>query len=202
MFRVRLMTVVVVGMSLLVPLVPSAANAAAAPVANPPANITLQVLSAFGSGCPAGTTEAVPTADNTAFSLAYSQFRVYGGDYKSCRVVVRVAVPQGWTYAIYSVINRVTPNLAANASARIQMNSWFTGYPWTASADNSVNGPRTTLWTTTSTPDVLTYAPCNQSFDLNVNNTLRITGPSTSSAELIDTDVRASTIFNLTWKQC
>ena len=188
----------IVGMSMLAPLAPAAAHASAAAAPR----VTLQVLSAFGGGCPAGTTDAVPNADNTAFSLAYSQFRVYGGDYKSCRVVIRVAVPQGWTYAVYSVINRVTPNLSANGSARLQMNAWFTGYPWNASDDNSINGPRITLWTSTSAPGVLTYAPCNQSFDLNVNDTLRINGPSSNSAELIDTDVRASTIFNLMWKRC
>lgn len=198
MFRMKLMAAALAGMSLLGPL--TAAPAQAAPAAAPP--ITLQVLSAFGSGCPAGTTDAVPNADNTAFSLAYSQFRVYGGDYKSCRVVIRVAVPAGWTYAVYSVINRVTPNLFANSSARLQMNAWFTGYAWNASADNSVSGPRTTLWTSTSAPAVLTYAPCDQSFDLNVNDTLRINGSTTNSAELIDTDVRASTIFNLVWKRC
>lgn len=198
MFKARLMAVAALGVALLVPVHPSAASATTTQVPD----ITLQVLSAFGSGCPAGTTEAVPTADNTAFSLAYSQFRVYGGDYRSCRVVVRVAVPRGWTYAVYSVINRVTPDLKVASSARLQMNAWFTGYPWTVTADNSTNGPRTSLWTTTSAPAVLTYAPCNESFDLNVNNTLRISGTSASSAELIDTDLRASTIFNLAWRQC
>ena len=193
-----MMAAAIVGMSLLGPLAPTAAHASAATEPR----ITLQVLSAFGGGCPAGTTDAVPNADNTAFSLAYSRFRVYGGDYKSCRVVIRVAVPQGWTYAVYSVINRVTPNLAANGSARLQMNAWFTGFPWNASDDNSINGPRTTLWTSTSNPSVLTYAPCNESFDLNVNDTLRINGPISNSAELIDTDVRASTIFNLVWRRC
>jgi hypothetical protein len=199
MFRVRTLAAVAAGVLLLVPLAPSAAQASAAAAPGP---ITLQVMSAFGSGCPTGTTEAVPTADNQAFNLAYSAFRVYGGDYKSCRVIVRIAVPAGWTYAVYSVINRVTPDLASGSTARLQMNAWFTGYPWTASSDTSTNGPRTSLWTTMSTPDSLVYAPCNQSYDLSVNDTLRVTGATTSSAELIDTDVRVSTIFNLTWKQC
>ena len=198
MFRVRMVAAAIVGMSLLGPLAPTAAHASTAMAPK----ITLRVLSAFGGGCPAGTTDVVPNADNTAFSLAYSQFRVYGGDYKSCRVVIRVAVPQGWTYAVYSVINRVTPNLSYSGSARLQMNAWFTGYPWNASDDNSIYGPRTTLWTSASNAGVLTYAPCNESFDLNVNDTLRISGPVSNSAELIDTDVRASTIFNLVWRRC
>jgi hypothetical protein len=193
-----MMAAAIAAMSLLAPLAPTAAQATPAA----PPKITLQVISAFGSGCPKDTTDAVNTEDGTAFSLAYSQFRVSGGDYKSCRVVIRLAVPQGWTYAIYSVINRVTPDLAAGGSARLQMNAWFTGYPWNASDDNSISGPRTTLWTSTSTPGSLTYAPCNQSFDLVVNDTLRISGPKSNSAELIDTDVRASTVFNLMWKKC
>lgn len=182
--------------ALLGPLVPAVAQAASAPA------ITLNVLSAFGSGCPKDTTFAQPTADNTAFSLSYSAFRVSGNDYKNCKVSVRVAVPQGWTYAVTSVVNRVTPDLDKQSSAKLQMNAWFTGSPWNASADNSISGPATSLWTTTSNADVLVYSPCNRSFDLNVNNTLRVNGNASSSAELIDTDMQASTIFNLSWKKC
>jgi Domain of unknown function (DUF4360) len=184
--------------ALLGPLLPAAAQAAPSPA---PA-ITLKVLSAFGSGCPKDTTYAQPTADNTAFSLSYSAFRVSGNDYKNCKVSVRVAVPQGWTYAVTSVVNRVTPDLDKQSSAKLQMNAWFTGSPWNASADDSVSGPSTKLWTTESSADALVYAPCNRSFDLNVNNTLRVTGNASSSAELIDTDTQASTIFNLSWKKC
>ncbi|MFI6077228.1 DUF4360 domain-containing protein [Actinoplanes sp. NPDC051343] len=197
MFRTKKAAALLAG-ALLGPLLPAAAQAAPAPA---PA-ITLKVLGAFGSGCPKDTTDAQPTADNTAFSLAYSAFRVSGNDYKSCKVSVRVAVPQGWTYAVTSVINRVTPNLDNHSSAKLQMNAWFTGSPWNASADNSISGPDTNLWTTTSTAGTLVYAPCNQSFDLNVNNTLRVNGNASSSAELVDTDTHASTIFNLSWKHC
>jgi len=198
MFRTKKAAVILAG-ALLGPLLPTAAQAAPGP---PAPVITLKVLGAFGSGCPKDTTDAQPTADNTAFSLAYSAFRVYGNDYKSCKVSVRVAVPQGWTYAVTSVVNRVTPNLDKQSSAKLQMNAWFTGSPWNASADNSISGPNTALWTTASSAAVLVYAPCNQSFDLNVNNTLRVNGNASSSAELIDTDTHASTIFNLSWKKC
>ncbi|MEU4558816.1 DUF4360 domain-containing protein [Actinoplanes sp. NPDC023936] len=197
MFRTKKAAAILAG-ALLGPLLPVAAQAAptAAPV------ITLKVLSAFGSGCPKDTTYAQPTEDNTAFSLAYSAFRVYGNDYKNCKVSIRVSVPQGWTYAVTSVINRVTPDLDNQSSAKLQMNAWFTGSPWNASADDSINGPDTDLWTTTSTAHSLIYAPCNRTLDLNVNNTLRVTGNTSSSAELIDTDTQASTVFNLSWKKC
>jgi hypothetical protein len=198
MFRTTKAAAILAGAALLGPLLPTAAQAA--PAAGPA--ITLKVLGAFGSGCPKDTTDAQPTADNTAFSLSYSAFRVHGNDYKSCKVSIRVAVPQGWTYAVTSVVNRVTPDLDKGSSAKLQMNAWFTGSPWNASADNALTGPSTDLWTTTSSAATLVYASCSQSYDLNVNNTLRVTGKSSSSAELIDTDTHASTIFNLSWKQC
>ncbi|MBO3739634.1 DUF4360 domain-containing protein [Actinoplanes flavus] len=196
MFRTNKKAAATLAGALLATLLPVAAQAAPAPV------ITLKVLGAFGSGCPAGTTSAQPTADNTAFSLSYSDFRVYGNDYKSCKVSIRVSVPQGWTYAVTSVINRVTPDLGWQSWARLQMNAWFTGSPWNASANNSINGPTTNLWTTMSNVGTLIYAPCNESLDLNVNNTLRVKGASSNSAELIDTDTKASTIFNVSWKKC
>ncbi|MEU8237680.1 DUF4360 domain-containing protein [Actinoplanes missouriensis] len=196
MFRTKKAAAILAG-ALLGSLLPAAAEAApAAPM------ITLKVMSAFGSGCPSGTTDAQPTEDNTAFSLAYSAFRVYGNDYKSCKAVVRVSVPEGWTYAVTSVINRVTPDLDNQSSAKLQMNAWFTGSPWNASATNSLNGPDDELWTTTSTAHSLIYAPCNRTLDVNINNTLRVNGKASSSAELIDTDTQASTVFNLSWKQC
>ncbi|GIF42241.1 DUF4360 domain-containing protein [Actinoplanes xinjiangensis] len=182
--------------ALIGPLLPTAAQAAPAPT------ITLKVMGAFGSGCPKDTTDAQPNEDGTAFSLTYSAFRVYGNDYKNCKMTIRVAAPQGWTYAVTSVINRVTPDLQDKSSAKLQMNAWFTGSPWTASADNSISGPNTSLWTTMSSADTLIYAPCSQSFNLNINNTLRVNGNASSSAELLDTDTQASTIFNLSWKQC
>jgi hypothetical protein len=197
MFRTK-KAAAILASALLAPLLPTAAQAAP-----PPAPVfTLQVQGAFGSGCPNGTTQAQPTADHTAVSVAYSAFRVSGNDYKSCKVSIRVAVPPGFTFAVISVVNRVTPNLDAQSSAKLQMNAWFTGSPWNASGDDSVSGPKTDLWTTTNSAADLVYADCAQSWDLNVNNTLRVNGNASSSAELIDTDTQASTIFNLSWKQC
>lgn len=204
MSRVRLVAAAVFGMALLVSLVASPAQAAVKPAAPllPPVPITVQVASAFGSGCPAGTTFASPTDDYQAFSLSFSAFRVYGGDYKNCKVNVKVSMPQGWTYAIYSIINRVSPNLAVGSSARLQMDAWFTGYSFNASADNSLAGPSTSLWTTTSTPGSLMFMPCSTVADLNVNDRLSVSGAAKNSVELIDLDVRVSTIFNLRWRQC
>lgn len=198
-FKSRLAVGVAAGMALLMPLVPSAANAA---TRAPAPYVTLDVASVNGSGCPTGSSVVANVPDQSAFTISFSQFKVYGGEYKNCVVVVRVAVPPGWTYAVYEVDNRGYGLLDSGASARLVMNSWYTGFPWTLKADQTFRGPFDDFWQTTSLADKLTYAPCNASFNLTLNDTLRVSGPRTSSAELFAQDMRVSTVFHLQWKQC
>jgi hypothetical protein len=126
MSRYRRLVAAALGASLLVLLAPSAA-AARAPLADPV--VTVQVMSVNGSGCPAGSSVTTNVPDLTAFTISFSQFKVQGGNYKNCVVIVNVAVPSGWTYAVYEVDNRGYGFLGVGASARIVMNPWFTGYP-------------------------------------------------------------------------
>lgn len=199
MSKCRIMVAAAIGMSLLMPVTPSAAHAT---VRQDVPYVTLRVLSVNGSGCPTGSSVVTDVPDYTAFTLSFSQFRVYGGDYKNCVVSIGVMVPSGWTYAVYEVDNRGYGVLESGASGRIVMNSWFTGFPWTLRADQTYNGPFDDFWQTTSTSSSLVYAPCNKSFNLTLNSTLRVTGPGTSSMELFAQDMRVSTIFRLQWKRC
>lgn len=184
--------------SLLVPLAPTAASAAATA---PEPVVTAQVVSVNGSGCPSGTSAVANVPSQEAFTLSYSQFRVAGGDYKSCVVAMNVAAPAGWTYAIYQVDNRGYGILADGSSAKVQTNSWFTGFPWTMTINKTVYGPLDDFWQTSTAGD-LVFAPCNRSFNLNITNVLRVYGPSSNSMELFAQDVRASIIFHLQWRQC
>jgi hypothetical protein len=164
--------------------------------------VTVHVDSVNGSGCPTGSSVVTEVPDQTAFTLSFSQFRTYGGNYKSCVVSINVAVPAGWTYAVYEVDNRGYGLLDAGASGRLVMNSWFTGFPWTLRADQTFKGPLDDIWQTTSTAPSLTYSPCGASANLTLNNTLRVAGPSTSSMELFAQDLRVSTVFHLRWRLC
>lgn len=188
----------VVGVSLIASLVPSAAQAARVAVPF----VTVQVQSVNGSGCPNGSSVVTNVPDQTAFTLSFSQFRVSGGLYKNCVVSISVAVPAGWTYAVYEVNNRGYGVLDSGAYGRLVMNSWFTGFPWTLRADQTFRGPFDDMWQTTSTAPSLTFAPCGASANLTLNNTLRVVGPSSSSMELFAQDLRVSTIYRLEWKQC
>jgi hypothetical protein len=199
MSRLKRMMAAVVGVSLLAPLIPSAAQAKTR-VADP--YVQLHVDSVLGSGCPNGSSVVTAVPDKTAFTLSFSQFRAYGGNYKNCVVSIQVSVPAGWTYAVYEVDNRGYGVLDAGASGRLMMNSWFTGFPWTLRADQTFKGPFDDSWQTTSTASSLSYAPCGASANLTLNNTLRVVGPPTSSMELYAQDARVSTVFHLQWKQC
>lgn len=179
-------------------LVPSAATAA--PTADP--IITLQLQTALGTGCPAGTTAVAPVEGGTAFTVTYSDFRVYGGDYKNCQLVIKVVVPAGITYAIYAVDNRGYALLDAASRGRLQMTSYFTGVQWTLGTNRTIYGPYDDFWQTSNTADDLYWAPCDTDRFLNINNTIRVYGPTTSSMAMASTDASVSTIFYLWWRDC
>jgi hypothetical protein len=197
MFRLRRLMAAVVGAALIVPLAPSAAQARLADLA-----VTLQVVAVNGSGCPANSSVTTDVPDKTAFSVSFSEFKATGGSYKNCTLTIKVGIPAGWTYSVYEVVNRGYGVLDKAASGRILMNSWFTGFPWTLRADQTFNGPYDDFWQTDSTASALTFAPCGASANLILNDTLRVTGPATSSMELFAQDARVSTTFLLHWKQC
>src|SRR3954468_20530056 len=90
-------------MSLMVP-------AAAANAAPPPDKIVIDVVTANGSGCPAGTTAVAMSPDNTAMTVTYSAYaaRVGAGSgpfyfRKNCQINLNVHVPNGLTYAVAAV---------------------------------------------------------------------------------------------------
>lgn len=178
-------------------LTSSAPSSAAEPGTAP--DLTIQLLSANGSGCPADSPTKV-TADvrsGGAITVKYPDFTVSGRDYATCVVVLGVAVPEGWTYAVPSIENLAWLELAGDGSARLQTNAWFTGFSWTVSDDNKVSGPFYNYWETMGTPDEMLWAPCGASFNLNVAETMRVTGSSANSATLIST-----TVLRPNWRQC
>lgn len=187
--------------SLLVSLVPAAAAHAATTTAEPQVKVTL--MAANGSGCPFGSAYAVPVEDGTAFTLTYSEFMATGSSFKNCLAIVRVDVPSGWTYAIYQVINRGFALLDSGASGRMQMNSWFTNFPWTLTETKVIDGPYNDFWQTINAAGALTWAPCGgAAYNLNVNNTVSVKGTDASSMAFFATDIGASTIFRLQFRQC
>jgi hypothetical protein len=184
----------VAGVSLLVP----ASSAAASPAEARP-ELAVQLLGANGSGCPGGSGSAA-TADvqaNGSVTIRYQNFTVSGGDYKSCVVTVSVSSPAGWTYTIPSVENRAWVEQDATGNTKLATNMWFTGYDWTARDNKHVTGALSNYWVTTASPEADAWAPCGESVNLTVAETLRVTGTASNTSSLLTT-----TLNPPAWKQC
>src|SRR5262245_60298021 len=74
MFTNTVFSGAVLAASLLAPAGPSTVAAD-----EPPGNITIDIVTANGSGCPIGTTAVAMSPDNTAFTITYSQFLAQAG---------------------------------------------------------------------------------------------------------------------------
>jgi hypothetical protein len=173
----------VAGISL---LVQSASTAASAPARQP--DLIVQVLSVNGSGCPAGSADVTPAGQPAGLStVRYRNFVVAGGDYRSCVLTLSIAAPAGWTYLIPSVEYRARLKLGASATAGLATNMWLTGFDWTVHDDKQVAGPLDNLWTTTGAPGQPMWAPCGESVNLTVAETVRVTGAPSDTARLMTT---------------
>jgi hypothetical protein len=192
---------------------PVAAEAASAPTEK----ITVEVAAANGSGCPAGTTTVSAAADNTSFTVAYTDYLVQVGggaspvDFrKNCQLSVQVNIPQGFTYAIARADYRGYASLAAGATGLQQAAYYFQGESQTAYKVHPLTGPFTGNWQTTDVTDVaaLVYAPCGAQRIVNINTELRVsagtsdTSRTTSYIWMDSSKGSVRTIYSLVWKEC
>ncbi|GLZ30974.1 hypothetical protein Lesp02_31630 [Lentzea sp. NBRC 105346] len=141
----------------------------------------VEVVTANGSGCRAGTTD-ISTSGRT-FTINYRAFLAQAGGgagpvefRKNCQLNLRVSVPAGYTYALARTSYRGFAHLEAGANALHRLNIYFQGMPQTTSVSFPFNGPRSDDWQTTYRPDVasIVWAPCGEARNLNVNAELRV----------------------------
>jgi hypothetical protein len=196
----------------------SAVVAPATAADSPPGDrITVSVVTVNGSGCPAGTTAVAPAADNTAFTVTYSDFLAQIGvgasptDFrKNCQLSLKVSYPQGFTYGIAQADYRGFASLMAGAKGAEKANYYFSGHAATAAVTHTFNGPLSDYWQATDRTDVasIVFAPCGEQRILNVNTDLRVSAgtsdisKTTSFMAMDSTDGSVNTIFHLAWKKC
>jgi hypothetical protein len=150
---------------------PAGAERTADPAAAAPSgNVTVDVLTVNGSGCPAGTARVTPAPDNTGFRVAYSRYAAEVGPgadptelRKNCQLSLLVRVPQGFTYAIARADYSGVAHLAGGATGRRTTTSPTTGSAgrWTAAGTrptsppppNSSTRPAARSASSTSTPN-------------------------------------------------
>ncbi|AQA11262.1 MULTISPECIES: DUF4360 domain-containing protein [Streptomyces] len=182
----------------------------------PPEKIQISVKTVNGSGCPKGTTAVAVAADNSAFTVTYSDYLAQVGPdadpidiRKNCQLSLGVHVPQGFTYAIAQVDYRGYGHLEKGAKGTEKASYYFQGSADTASRTHEFSGPYNDNWQTTDSTDysALVWAPCGQDRNFNVNTELRVgagTSPAgtTSFMAMDSTDGGVNTIYHLAWKEC
>ena len=192
------------------------AAATAADESAPPADqITLDLQTVNGSGCPAGTASAAMLADNTGFRINYSAFLAQDGGAaaptdirKNCQVNLLVHIPQGFTFAVARADYWGRAHLETGATALERSNYYYQGSSANTYVDHVFTGPLNGAWRTTdiTTTEDLVFAPCGVVRSLNINTELRVDA-GTSSAKTSYISMRASdgdvyTLVQFQWKQC
>lgn len=182
----------------------------------PSGRVTVELVTVNGSGCPAGTAKVSAAADNTGFTVTYSNYEATTGgkagptDFrKNCQLNLLVSVPQGFTYAIGKAAYRGSAALPTGASGIEQAAYYFQGSSDTAYVAHQFDGPYSGAWQATDAVDAaaLVFAPCGVQRNLNINTELRVdAGTSDPSATSVMTmsSTRASiqTVYQFSWRSC
>ncbi|MGC9667503.1 DUF4360 domain-containing protein [Planosporangium sp. 12N6] len=182
----------------------------------PPSEVTLDVVTVNGSGCPAGTATVTMLPDRTGFRVTYTSFVAQDGGAakptdirKNCQINLRVHVPQGFTYAIARADYRGRVHLASGATGLHRTNYYFQGSSDNNYVDHPFAGPVDGAWRDTDITDVteLVYQPCGEVSILNINTELRVdSGTSAASAvnylSMSASDGNVDTIVQFQWKRC
>ncbi|GIG88923.1 DUF4360 domain-containing protein [Plantactinospora endophytica] len=190
-----------------------ASTVATEPLVIPAERITISVETVNGSGCPAGTAEVSTAADNTAFTVSYSDYFVLAGAgakptefRKNCQLSLKVQIPQGLTFAVAQVDLQGFAYLQRGATGAQYSHYYFMGTSPTAQTSHEFTGPYSGGWRTSDRAATLVYAPCGQVRNLNVNTELRLdAGDAESGTSFMAMDSSRGSvrsIYHLSWKEC
>ncbi|MFJ7154168.1 DUF4360 domain-containing protein [Streptomyces sp. NPDC101118] len=193
--------------------------AGAAPAADPvpAARVTVDLVQVNGSGCRPGSATAAVAADNSAFTVTYSEYLAQVGKgakptefRKNCQLGLRVNVPQGFTYAIARADYRGFASLEAGAVGKQLASYYFQGMSGTAVRTHTFKGPQEGNWQASDTTEIqaLEFAPCGAQRNFNINTELRVDGGTSDTANttsfmaMDSTDGSLETVYHFAWKQC
>lgn len=179
--------------------------------AAPAGQVTVDVMTVNGSGCPNGTADVTMSPGNTAFTVRYRDYVAYAGgnaeatdSRKNCQLAVHLDVPKGYTFAIAKATYRGFASLEQGATGQQRAYYYFQGRSETAVTAASFSGPLHERWESTDTA-LLVYRPCAEDRLLNINTDLRVQSDSPAKTSLMAMDsTRGSvdTLYHLAWKRC
>lgn len=166
-----------------------------------------------GTGCPAGTASVNVAPGGEAISILFDSYVAEAGrttgrrlDRKSCNISIPVAVPQGYSVAIFAVDYR-----GYNAVPRGGMTRLDAEYFWAGSRGPRISrtftGPLSDVYTVTDNllATTLVWAPCGASVNLRINSSMLAQSNSSMEQTMgtVDSaDVSSALVYHLKWRRC
>lgn len=176
-------------------------------------DISLGLPAYGGTGCPAGTVDAVLSPDNKVLSVLFDGFVAEAGrssgktmDRKSCNLAVPVHVPQGFSVSLISVDYRGFVSVPSGAEARFSAEYFFGGSTG-PKVNNIFRGPQDQDYTLTDNllATALVWSPCGADVNLRVNTSMlaRTNWRRDDVLATVDSaDVQAGILYHLQWRRC
>jgi hypothetical protein len=190
--------------------VPSAAAATRTPAAGPD-GATIEIATANGSGCAAGTTSVALSPDAEAFVIKYADFTAKAGGSskpadarRNCQINLKIRVPEAYTYAIASTEYGLHAELQTGAKGTYKSGYYFQGDQQTGGSPFEMRGPTTDFKIIEKVPEnQLVWKPCGVERNFNVNTELRVDSTGSDESKVSSVSINSgSTLYRLAWKKC
>jgi hypothetical protein len=192
---------------------PAIAGAAEASVP-PPDSLSIEVVTANGSGCPNSDATVAVDPDNAGFTLRHDSFFAHNGlgaeptDFrKNCLVNLLVNATPGFSYAISRAERGGFVHLPDGGTALSRTAYFFQGSPQTLAQEHPFAGPQNNFWRAVDEfgPEDLVFSPCAAQRLLNINTEVRARTPDpadTVAFMLLGRTRTAVSHYRLAWRLC
>lgn len=166
-----------------------------------------------GTGCPAGTASATLSPDESAISILFDNYVTEAGsaagrrvDRKSCNISVPVAVPQGYSVAVFQVDYRGFTLVPVGGRAQFDAE-----YFWAGSVGPKIRrvftGPVNDNYTLGDSlmAQTMVWTPCGASVNLRINSSMMAMSNSSGQqtmATVDSADISSGLVYHIQWRQC
>lgn len=161
----------------------------AAGSASPGFTIDSSGVIANGTGCPAGTVQALVSPDETALTIAFSAYTATAGPAskpsdrrRACTTTIPVRIPAGFTWGITSATYRGYAELREGTKAFQGAKYFFQGGS-SGFLESQVTPDVSGNWEVSDRAATVAWAPCNTQSNLVVTSSLRVAPSGTSTSD-------------------
>ncbi|WP_158581430.1 DUF4360 domain-containing protein [Actinomadura spongiicola] len=199
----------ILGATLALPAL-TATSAGAAVTDPPPDGVTVEVAVVNGTGCVQGGMSVYFSVDKQALTLLRDEVRVEVGggknpatDRRTCQVLLRIHVPQGYSYAIKPAVDyRGYAELEAGASGVLTSSSHLQGTPNPAPKTFKLDGPFSGPWRFQPPDSDPVFKPCGEQRSFVISSDLRVSLGTSDKTKISYMTMEGKEVYPMVWKRC